>query len=77
MDYVKCEAIQKAKERASESMGLTVSHSFDQSLPDIKKDICGTNPSDVFLQKYNNSSNPLKYSQDKVKWSMCISDNNK
>lgn len=58
-------------------MGLTVSLSFDQSLPDIKRDICGIKPSDVFLQKYNNNSNPLKYSQDSLKWTTCISDNNK
>jgi len=65
----------KAKERALESMQATVSLFYDKHLPGIKVDICGVEPSDVYLQKYFRKTDPLKYAQDSLKWTKCVSDN--
>ena len=68
MDYVKCEAMQKAKERAGESHSLIYRTLRSQYFSSIKEEICGPEPDILSFYK---SSDPLEYSQARLAWAQC------
>ena len=72
MDYVKCEAMQKALERTRESHSLTYRTLRSQHFSSIKEEICGPEPNILSF----NSSDPLAYSQASLAWTTCESNNN-
>jgi len=68
VDYVKCEAIQKANERARQSSRAIYDNLRSQYFPSIKEEICGPEP-DFF--SFDSSSDPLGYSQASLAWTQC------
>ena len=72
MDYVKCEAMQKAIERTRESRSLIYDTVSSQHLSSIKEEICGPQPN---VLSFSSSSDPLAYSQASLAWTICESNN--
>ncbi len=72
MDYVKCEAIQKANERATQSRMAVYKSLQSKYRPEIERELCGSYPN---VMDYVGGSDPLAYSKAGLNHAKCISRN--